>query len=73
MTYKGYVGDVRMDKDLGLFRGKIVNIEDTIIFQCRTIEEATQAFYKAIDTYLDLCKAMGKDPEKPGIMLCGLL
>ena len=43
MTYKGYVGIVRVDEDSGVLRGKVVDTKDTITFQGKSIDEVTTA------------------------------
>ncbi|MEG3955848.1 type II toxin-antitoxin system HicB family antitoxin [Microcoleus sp. herbarium2] len=34
-------------------------------FKAQTIEEARQEFQKSIDDYLEFCKELGQEPDKP--------
>ena len=65
MNYKGYIGELRVDLDAGVIRGKVVNTRDTITFQCKTVEEARGAFLDSVDDYLEFCASTGDPPEKP--------
>ncbi len=65
MSYKGYIGDLRVDLDAGVLRGKVINTRDTITFQGKTVEEARRAFRDSVDDYLEFCAATGDPPEKP--------
>ena len=34
-------------------------------FKAQTIEEASQEFQNSIDDYLEFCKELGQEPDKP--------
>lgn len=65
MKYKGYIGEFTYDEDLDLFEGSISNIEDIVLFRGKSIESLRLAFKDAVNEYIDWCKKMGKEPEKP--------
>ena len=65
MTYKGYVGVVRLDEDAELFSGEVVNTRDVITFQGKSVDELKKAFRDSVDDYLDFCKSRNEEPEKP--------
>ncbi len=65
MEYKGYVGNVTFDDDVGIFHGDVVNTRDVITFQGRSVEEIRKAFHESVDEYLDWCKERNKTPDKP--------
>lgn len=65
MTYKGYVGDARIDVEAGVFRGKVANIADTVTFQGKTVEEVGRAFRESVDDYLEFCASRNEAPDKP--------
>lgn len=65
IRHKGYVGLLQIDTDAGVLRGEVVNVNDTITFQGKTIEEATTAFRESVDDYLEFCQSLNRAPDKP--------
>lgn len=65
MRYKGYIGLAEVDEDAGVIRGRVVNTRDTITFQGTTVAEAAAAFRESVDDYLEFCRELGEEPEKP--------
>jgi predicted HicB family RNase H-like nuclease len=65
MKYKGYVGDARLDAEAGVFRGKVVNISDTVTFQAKTVKDLVREFHESVDDYLEFCASRGEAPDKP--------
>jgi len=65
MNHKGYIGELRVDLDAGVIRGKVVNTRDTITFQGKTVEEAREAFIDSVEDYLEFCASTGDPAEKP--------
>ena len=64
LEYKGYHATITYDADVVLFVGEVFGIADSLNFHGSSIEELKQMFAQSIDNYLDLCKQVGKDPEK---------
>ncbi|MBI5641041.1 MAG: type II toxin-antitoxin system HicB family antitoxin [Nitrospirae bacterium] len=65
MTYKGYIGTVRFSEEDEVFYGKIEAINDLIMFEGTSVKELKRAFHEAVDDYLETCKEMGREPQKP--------
>ncbi len=65
MSYKGYIGTVRFSEEDDIFHGKIEAINDLIMFEGTSVKELKKAFHEAVDDYLETCKAMGREPQKP--------
>ena len=65
MTYKGYIGQVTLDEEAGVFHGRVVNTRDIITFQGRTVRELRKALKDSIEDYLEFCTKRGEDPDKP--------
>ncbi len=63
--YRGYFGFAEFDGTARLFHGEIIGTRDVITFQARTSDELGQAFQDSVDDYLNHCKAIGKEPNKP--------
>ena len=64
MEYKGYVGSVEFSEEDGLFYGKIMGIRALISYEGTTARELIEDFHGAVEDYLALCEAEGREPEK---------
>ena len=65
MEYKGYIGKVEIDDEVGILHGEIINIRDVITFEGVSVDEIQKAFRESVDDYLDFCAQRGESPEKP--------
>jgi predicted HicB family RNase H-like nuclease len=65
IEYKGYTGVFEFDSELELFSGFVVDLRDQIYFEGGSVEELKASMRRAIDHYLEVCKARGEEPEKP--------
>jgi predicted HicB family RNase H-like nuclease len=65
MEFKGYIGRVEFDDDIGVFHGEVVNTRDVITFQGATVKDLRNAFHESVDDYLAYCRERGEEPEKP--------
>ena len=65
MEYKGYIGKVEIDDEVGILYGEVINVRDVITFEGTTVEEVQQAFRESVDDYLEFCAQRGESPEKP--------
>ncbi|WP_084154265.1 type II toxin-antitoxin system HicB family antitoxin [Maridesulfovibrio frigidus] len=63
--YKTYTGQIEPDTEQDILYGRILNINDVVDFQGTTISEARKAFEESVDSYLEVCKEFGKEPDKP--------
>lgn len=65
LEYKGYIGVFDYDDDSDIFEGSLINIEDLVLFQGKSIESLTSDFQDAINDYIALYKKSGEEPKKP--------
>jgi len=65
MEYKGYIGKVEMDDEVGILYGEVINIRDVITFEGTSVDEVHKAFHESVDDYLEFCAKRGESPEKP--------
>ncbi len=65
LKYKKYVGSVQFDADDRIFHGQVLGINDTISFEGSSVEELEQDFKAAVEHYVETCRKIGKEPEKP--------
>ena len=64
IEYKGYVGSVEFSEEDGLFYGKVQGIRTLISYEGENASELISDFHTAIDDYINMCTAEGKEPEK---------
>jgi predicted HicB family RNase H-like nuclease len=65
MEYKGYIGKVEIDDEVGILYGEVINIRDVITFEGTSVDELQKAFHESVDDYLAFCAERGESPEKP--------
>lgn len=65
MEYKGYKARVEFDADDGCFIGHLAGINDVVGFHGETVAEIKAAFIEAVDDYVETCRMVGKQAEKP--------
>lgn len=64
IRYKDYIGSVEYSSADKVFHGKIEFINDLVTFEGTTVDELEAAFQEAVESYLQLCEEIGKEPEK---------
>ncbi len=65
LNYKGYTAKIEFDPEDNILFGNIIGIRDTVGFHGETVTELKDAFYEAVNFYLESCKKAGRDPNKP--------
>ena len=65
VEYKGYIGAVDFDAEIGLFHGIVINTDDIITFYGASVNELHEEMQKSIEGYLEFCQEQGKTPEIP--------
>lgn len=67
LEYKGYKTIPKLSILDGVYYGSIAGIKDMITYQSDTVEGIRKEFHSCVDDYLDFCKEIGKEPEKPNV------
>lgn len=62
--YKGYHAIIEFDAEDNLLVGKVFGISDSLNFHATSVDQIDEMFHRCIDNYLDMCKQMGKEPNK---------
>jgi predicted HicB family RNase H-like nuclease len=65
INYKGYAAKVEFDPEDNILFGNIIGIRDTVGFHGESVSEVKDAFYEAVDFYLESCEKAGREPNKP--------
>jgi predicted HicB family RNase H-like nuclease len=63
--YKGYTASVEIDFQAGLLVGRVLDIDDVVMFQADRAADLEQEFHTSVDVYLEVCAEQGKQPSKP--------
>ena len=65
MKYKGYWAEIKYSDEDECFCGSIDGLKNvSISFEGVTVKELKKDFKDAINSYLDTCKELNKEPEK---------
>lgn len=65
MKYKGYWAEIKYSDEDECFCGIIEGLKnDLISFEGETVKELKKDFKDAINSYLETCKELNKEPEK---------
>ena len=64
MEYKGYIGNVEFSEEDEVFFGKVLGIRSLVSYEGATAKDLIKDFHDAVDDYLALCKAEGREPER---------
>lgn len=67
-SYKGYAGTIEPQKDSGGFFGRLDHINDLVTYEAQTIKELEVEFRISVDTYLESCSELQRQPDIPRIM-----
>ncbi len=64
MIYKGYEAVIEYDEEDRLFFGRVMNLEDVIVFDGLSVEELEESFQQVIDEYLADKQAMNQKRDR---------
>lgn len=65
MTYKGFAARIEYSDEDGCLVGHIAGIRDIVGFHGESVAELRAAFEEAVDDYLNTCKKLGQEPNRP--------
>ena len=65
INYKGYAAKIEFDPEDNILFGNIIGIRDTVGFHGESVSEVKDAFYEAVDLYLESCEKAGREPNRP--------
>jgi predicted HicB family RNase H-like nuclease len=65
LRYKNYLASVAFSAEDNVFYGKILGINDVVVFEGSSVDELLAAFQEATDDYLETCITLHKSPDKP--------
>ena len=65
MEYKGFMAAIEYDDELDSFMGTVLNVSSPITFYGQNPEELHREFANSVETWLEVCRERGIEPEKP--------
>lgn len=65
IDYRGYQAVIEFSSEDSTLFGKVMDIDDKIIFEIDNPCNAESIFQEVIDDYIELCKENSKEPCKP--------
>lgn len=65
IEYKGYQAELIFSQEDSCFYGKVLDVEDSIIFEIDDASKTYEIFKDAIDDYIEFCKETNQEPCKP--------
>jgi predicted HicB family RNase H-like nuclease len=65
IKYKDFEGSVETDIERYCCRGKILFIDDLITYESETLQGLQKQFEESVEDYIETCKQIGKEPQKP--------
>jgi predicted HicB family RNase H-like nuclease len=65
MFYKGYTTSMTFDADDKVIVGRVLDIDDIILFHGESVAEFETNFHAAVEDYLAASKDLGSAPERP--------
>jgi predicted HicB family RNase H-like nuclease len=65
MTYKGYLARIDYDANDRIFTGRVLGINDIVVFDGTTVDEIEQRLHEMLDFYLESSQQAGRPPQKP--------
>jgi len=65
LNYEGFLGSIEPDLEAGILYGKILFVQDLVTYEADSLPQLKKEFEDAVDDYLETCKEIGKEPNKP--------
>ena len=64
MNYKGFTAKVEFAADDNIFVGRLIGIDDIVMFEAETVDGLKTALEEAVDFHIEICEKKGKKPKK---------
>lgn len=64
MEYRGYHAKIDYSAEDRTFVGRVLGINDVLVFDGLNPDELETMFHESIDDYLEMCAELGKEPNK---------
>ncbi|NLF41700.1 MAG: type II toxin-antitoxin system HicB family antitoxin [Bacteroidales bacterium] len=65
LEHKGFLGSIEVSVEDDCLHGKILFIDDLVTYEADTPKGLKDEFVAAVDDYLETCRELGRQPNKP--------
>jgi len=65
LRHANYVGSIQFSLEDGCLHGRVLHINDLITYEGDTLPQLQAEFKQVVDGYLEHCRSIGKQPDKP--------
>lgn len=65
MDYRGYTARLELDPADNILVGRVLDIDDIIVFHGESVAAFTIAFHEAVDDYIAACEKLAQPVDKP--------
>lgn len=64
MNYNGFTAKIEFSADDNVFVGRLIGIDDVVMFEAETVEGLNKALQEAVDFHIEVCEKAGKKSKK---------
>ena len=64
MNYKGFRAKIEFSADDNVFIGRLIGIDDIVMFEAETVEGLNKSLQEAVDFHIEVCEKTGKHIKK---------
>lgn len=65
LKYKGFTAKIEFSADDGVFVGRVLGIDDIVIFHGRSVAELKKEFRDSIEFHLEICAKESRQVRRP--------
>lgn len=65
LKHKDYEGTAELDAARGVYRGRVLFINDLVTYESSSLPDLQKEFELAVDDYLETCARLGREPRTP--------
>ena len=65
LKYRGYFGSSEISYEDNVLHGRLLFIKDVVTYEAESPQALREAFYEAVDDYLETCAELGDKPDVP--------
>lgn len=65
MSYRDYTASMSFDPDDRVLVGRVLDIDDVIVFHGESVADFEASFHSVVDDYIAACEQLGAPAEKP--------
>lgn len=64
LSYKGFTAKIEFSADDNVFVGRLIGIDDIVMFEAETVKGLNKAMREAVDFHIEVCEREGKKSKK---------